>query len=105
MVFIVRLPSCTGAEDLPLSSVSPPSPLLAGELPPHAPSAFAPSPRKGRGGGGAQRGNHPTTRSHAVMSDATEMKKEKVEDLQRGKQVKWRNVETVEAWNGGGMIG
>lgn len=45
----MKTPCCCGfyGQDLPLSSVSPPSPLLAGELPPHAPNAFAPSPRKG----------------------------------------------------------
>lgn len=45
VVFLIRLPGRLSAE-LPMRSVSPQSPLLAGGLPPLAPSAYAPSPRK-----------------------------------------------------------
>lgn len=46
LAFVSKLQTGSSPEDLLMRSISPQSPLLAGELPPHAPSAFAPSPRE-----------------------------------------------------------
>lgn len=78
--------------DLPLRSVSPQSPLLAGELPPHAPSAFAPSPRKeGEEEESTEPHRHPTTQPHSNAMSG-EMRRWRKEVLQ---EVKWGKI-TVE---------